>query len=85
MSCEATVATAAPATPHGDENNEDDIEHNIDDGRDDEDDNRRAAVADSALDAGKHIIEERCGDAGKNDNKVRVSVVDDIRRRVHEL
>ena len=41
--------------------------------------NRRAAVADSALDTGKHIIEERCGDTGKNDNKVRVSVVDDIR------
>ena len=35
--------------------------------------------------AGKHIIEERCGDAGKNDNKVRVSVVDDIRRRAHDL
>lgn len=46
---------------------------------------RAGWIADGALDAGKHIIKERCGDAGKNDNKVRVSVVDDIRRRAHEL
>ena len=54
--CAAMVAIAAPATAPLEDNDAEQVKTDIQDGRDGEEQERRAAVTDGAQDAGEQIV-----------------------------
>ena len=61
------------------------VEHDIDDGRDGQEPHRRLAVAERTQHAGAHIIEDRRRDADKDDEDIVIGVAHLLLRRAHEL
>ena len=61
------------------------VEHDVEHGREQQEPERRLAVAQRPDDAGQEVIEERTGNPDEGDEQVDIRLVEDIVRRTHQV
>lgn len=69
--CAITVAHAAPETAPLEHEDKHQIERDVDDGRNQQEEQRGERVADAAQNRGEEVIQEREEDARKDDGQIR--------------
>lgn len=85
MPCARTVAMPAPATPPVEHEDEEEVEHDVEQGREEQEPEGGPAVAQRADDAREEVVEEGAGNADEGDEQVDVGPLEDVLRRAHPL
>ena len=65
--------------------NAEEVEQNVEHGGEEQEPERRLAVAQRTDDAGEEVVIERAGDADEGDQQVKVSIVEDVFRRAYQV